>query len=142
MFVSLGSIGINYAVVATMTTQTGFGLAGLALSTSAVAITGSLILLTILKTRITGIYGRALLASVGKIVAAAAVLFAAVSATTWAVGQQLPAGQPRYLVDLAVSIPVGLAVYYFACRLLKVEEMELAAEALERPLARLRARLR
>ena len=115
---------------------------GLALSTSAVAITGSLILLTILKTRITGIYGRALLASVGKIVAAAAVLFAAVSATTWAVGQQLPAGQPRYLVDLAVSIPVGLAVYYFACRLLKVEEMELAAEALERPLARLRARLR
>ena len=142
MFVSLGSIGINYAVVATMTTQTGFGLAGLALSTSAVAITGSLILLTILKTRITGIYGRALLASVGKIVAATAVLFAAVSATTWAVGQQLPAGQPRYLVDLAVSIPVGLAVYYFACRLLKVEEMELAAEALERPLARLRARLR
>ena len=142
MFVSLGSIGINYAVVATMTTQTGFGLAGRALSTSAVAITGSLILLTILKTRITGIYGRALLASVGKIVAAAAVLFAAVSATTWAVGQQLPAGQPRYLVDLAVSIPVGLAVYYFACRLLKVEEMELAAEALERPLARLRARLR
>lgn len=142
MFVSLGSIGINYAVVSTMTTQTGFGLAGLALSTSAVAITGSLILLTLLKTRITGIYGRALLASVGKIVVAAAVLFAAVSATTWAVGQQLPAGQPRYLVDLAVSIPVGLAVYYFACRLLKVEEMELAAEALERPLARLRARLR
>ena len=40
------------------------------------------------------------------------------------------------------AIPVGLAVYYFACRLLKVEEMELAAEALERPLARLRARLR
>ena len=141
MFVSLGSIGINYAVVSTMTSQTGFGLAGLALSTSAVAITGSLILLTILKTRITGIYGRALLSSVGKIVAAAAVMFAAVSATTWAVGQQFPAGQPRYLVDLAVSIPLGLAVYYFACRLLKVEEMELAADALERPLARLRARL-
>lgn len=141
MFVSLGSIGINYAVVSTMTSQTGFGLAGLALSTSAVAITGSLILLTILKTRITGIYGRALLTSVGKIVAAAAVMFAAVSATTWAVGHQLPAGQPRYLVDLAVSIPVGLAVYYFACSLLKVEEMELAADALARPLARLRARL-
>lgn len=141
MFVSLGSIGINYAVVSTMTSQTGFGLAGLALSTSAVAITGSLILLTILKTRITGIYGRALLTSVGKIVAAAAVMFAAVSATTWAVGHQLPAGQPRYLVDLAVSIPVGLAVYYFACSLLKVEEMELASDALARPLARLRARL-
>ena len=142
MFVSLGSIGINYALVSTMTSQTGFGLAGLALSTSAVAITGSLILLTILKTRITGIYGRALLASVGKIVAAAAVMFTAVSATTWVVAHQLPAGQPRYLVDLSVSIPVGLAVYYFACRLLKVEEMELVAEALERPFARLRARLR
>ena len=115
MFVSLGSIGINYAVVATMTTQTGFGLAGLALSTSAVAITGSLILLTILKTRITGIYGRALLASVGKIVAAAAVLFAAVSATTWAVGQQLPANRaisstspsPFPLASRSITLPAA-----------------------------------
>ncbi|MFN9266462.1 MAG: murein biosynthesis integral membrane protein MurJ, partial [Acidobacteriota bacterium] len=59
MIVSLASIAINYGVVSTMTSQPGFGLAGLAMSTSVVAITGSLLLFTILKRRITGLYGRA-----------------------------------------------------------------------------------
>jgi hypothetical protein len=58
------------------------------------------------------------------------------------VGSRIEPGRLRYLVDLALSIPCGLAVYYFTCRLLGVEEMALAADALERPLARLRARLR
>lgn len=142
MFVSLGSIAINYAVVSTMTSQPGFGLTGLAMSTSVVAITGSLTLFTILKGRMTGIYGRALLASVLRILLAAAVMSVVIWATSWFVGSRIEAGQMRYLVDLALSIPSGLAVYYFACRLLGVEEMTLASEVLERPLARLRARLR
>jgi putative peptidoglycan lipid II flippase len=142
MFVSLASIAINYLVVSIMTTQPGFGLAGLAMSTSVVAISGSLILFSILKGRMTGIYGRALLASVLRILVAAAAMSAAVWATSWFVGSRIEPGRLRYLVDLALSIPCGLAVYYFTCRLLGVEEMALAADALERPLARLRARLR
>jgi putative peptidoglycan lipid II flippase len=142
MYVSLASIAINYAVVSTMTSQPGFGLAGLAMSTSVVAITGSLILFSILKGRMTGIYGRALLASVLRIVLAAAAMSAAVWATSWFVGSRIEPGRIRYLADLAISIPAGLAVYYFTCRLLGVEEMALAADALERPLSRLRARLR
>jgi putative peptidoglycan lipid II flippase len=142
MIVSLASIAINYGVVSTLTTQPGFGLAGLAMSTSVVAITGSLLLFTILKRRITGIYGRALLASVLRILAAAAAMSAAIWATSWLVASRIDPGRLRYLLDLALSIPSGLAVYYFACRLLRVEEMALAVEALERPLARLRGRLR
>jgi putative peptidoglycan lipid II flippase len=142
MYVSLASIALNYAVVSVMTAKAGFGLAGLALSTSAVAISGSLILFTILKARITGIYGRALLSSVAKIVLAAALMSAAIWATSWFVSQQFPAGRVRYLTDLAVSIPIGLGLYYFACRFLKVDEIDLATDALERPFARLRARLR
>ncbi len=142
MFVSLGSIAINYAVVSTMTSQPGFGLAGLAMSTSVVAISASLILFTILKGRMTGIYGRALLASVLRILIAAAAMSAAVWATSWFVASRLEPGRMRYLVDLALSIPSGLAVYYFACRMLGVDEMALAADVLERPLSRLRARLR
>lgn len=142
MYVSLASIALNYAVVSIMTAKAGFGLAGLALSTSAVAISGSLILFTILKARITGIYGRALLSSVAKIVLAAALMSAAIWATSWLVSQQFPAGRLRYLTDLAVSIPIGLGLYYFACRFLKVDEIDLATDALERPFARLRARLR
>lgn len=142
MFVSLASIAINYAVVSTMTTQPGFGLAGLAMSTSVVAITGSLILFSILKGRMTGIYGRALLASVLRILLAAAAMSVAIWATSLFVASRIEPGRMRYLVDLALSIPSGLAVYYFACRLLGVEEMALAADALERPLSRLRARLR
>jgi putative peptidoglycan lipid II flippase len=142
MFVSLASIAINYAVVSTMTTQTGFGLAGLAMSTSVVAISGSLILFSILKGRMTGIYGRALLASVLRILLAAAAMSVAIWATSWFVGSRIEPGRMRYLADLALSIPSGLAVYYFACRMLGVEEMSLAAHALERPSSRLRARLR
>jgi len=40
------------------------------------------------------------------------------------------------LVDLAVSIPLGLVVFYAVCRVLRVSELELAARALANPLAR------
>jgi hypothetical protein len=40
------------------------------------------------------------------------------------------------LVDLAVSIPFGLAVVYFACRAMKVEELEMAVRAFGGPISR------
>jgi putative peptidoglycan lipid II flippase len=40
------------------------------------------------------------------------------------------------LADLAISIPLGLLVFYSACRLLRVSELELAARALIDPLSR------
>jgi hypothetical protein len=40
------------------------------------------------------------------------------------------------LIDLAISIPLGLLIFYAACRILRVSELELAARALADPLAR------
>jgi len=37
---------------------------------------------------------------------------------------------------LAISIPLGLLVYYAVCRLLRVSELELATRALRNPLGR------
>jgi hypothetical protein len=36
---------------------------------------------------------------------------------------------------------VGVAVFWTACRMLRVEEMDLAAQALARPIERFRAKL-
>jgi putative peptidoglycan lipid II flippase len=141
MYISLGSIAINYGIVTTMTTQTDFGHKGLALSTSAVAISGGLLLFVMLRNKIGGIHGRAMLANVCMVTFAAAVMSCAVYGTSWGVGQVLSGGRLRYLVDLAVSIPVGVAVFWTACRMLRVEEMDLAAQALARPIERFRAKL-
>lgn len=141
MYISLGSIAINYGVVTTMTTQTDFGHSGLALSTSAVAISGGLLLFLLLRNRIGGLHGRAMLASVWKITFASAVMSCAVYGLSWGVGQMLAEGRLRYMVDLAVSIPVGAALFWTTCHVLRVDEMDLAAKALARPWERIRAKL-
>ena len=58
MLVSLVSIAVNYATASLLIRFTGLGHAGLALSTSAVAIFGVVALFVILRKRIGGIYGR------------------------------------------------------------------------------------
>ena len=110
--------------------------AGLALSTSTVAIFGALALFMILRTRIGGIYGRSLAASIGKITAASAVMGGAVWMSSSAFQHWLGIGRLGRLVDLAASIPVGLVVFYMACRLLRVSELDLASRALAGPLLR------
>ena len=45
-------------------------------------------------------------------------------------------GRLARLVDLAVSIPLGMVVFYAACRALRVSELDLAARALADPLNR------
>src|SRR5205085_3369997 len=57
MLVSLASILVNFTVASTMVKLAGLGHAGLALSTSAVAIFGFLVLLTVMNRRIHGIHG-------------------------------------------------------------------------------------
>ena len=74
MVVSLFSIVINFAVSYVMTTHTGFGHSGLALSTSAVALFNFVVLFVILRNRIGGIHGRALFATFLKVLAASAAM--------------------------------------------------------------------
>ena len=65
---------------------------------------------------------------------------AAMGAAIWlsTKGIHMMAGHTTFssLLDLAVSIPLGLAVVYVVCRALKVEELEMAVKAFAGPLSR------
>jgi putative peptidoglycan lipid II flippase len=142
MYISLASIATNYFIVSTMTGATSFGHAGLALSTAAVAITGALLQCAMLRHRVGGIYGRALFSSVMKITFATAIMSFGIWGAEWLATAWMPAGRGRYLLTLAMALPTGVGLYYFVCRSLKIEEMDLAVTALAKPLGRLRARIR
>jgi putative peptidoglycan lipid II flippase len=136
MLVSLISIVVNYGTAFFLLNSTQLGHAGLALSTSAVAIFGAVALFGILSTRIGGIYGRSLAASILKITAASAVMGAAVWLSSRWIEGALGSARLGRLVDLAASIPFGLVVFYLSCRLLRVSELELATRALAGPILR------
>ena len=136
MIVSLLSIAVNYATAATMLEAIGLGHAGLALSTSTVAIFGAVALFIILRNRIGGIHGTELLDSLWRITAASLAMGAAVWSSSHVMQARLGHGALAYLADLLVSIPLGLAVFYFGCRLLKVSEVELATRSVFNPLLR------
>jgi len=136
MLVSVGSIVVNYAVAVSMIRGLHLGPAGLALSTSAVALFGFLVQFLILRARIGGVYGRALVAQFVKISVASVAMAAAVAISSRSMEHALGVAQLARLADLAVSIPLGLAVYYGACRTLGVTELEVAARAFTAPLRR------
>ena len=130
MVVSFLSIAINYAVANSMTRFAGLGHAGLALSTSSVAIAGFVILFTLLRKRISGIYGRALLKTVGQVSLASAVMGVVVWSTSRFIESNIGLTRSAHILNLIVSIPAGVAVYYYLCRAMKVEELDLAVRSI------------
>jgi putative peptidoglycan lipid II flippase len=69
-------------------------------------------------------------------IAASVVMGAAAWCSTYVMHRWLGNGSWAHLADLAVSIPVGLAVFYGACRALRIEELEMATRALAGPIMR------
>jgi putative peptidoglycan lipid II flippase len=132
MIVSLLSIAVNYFTASMLFRHSGLGHAGLALSTAVVATFGGVALFMILRHRVRGIYGRNLIESIWKIAAASAVMGVAVLLSTHGMEGWLGVGRMARLADLAVSIPLGLLIFYAACRFLRVSELELATRALFR----------
>jgi putative peptidoglycan lipid II flippase len=136
MLVSLVSILVNLAVASTMVKLAGLGHLGLALSTSAVALFGSAALFLLLRRRIGRIHGRALAASVVKILCASAAMGLACYLSSRGVHHWLGARKIAQIADVAISIPLGALVYYALCRGMRVAELEAAWAALAAPLAR------
>ena len=136
MLLSLASIAVNYFTAYFLLQKTSLGHAGLALSTSAVALFGSVALFWILRNRIGGIYGRDLLSSIGKITAASVVMGVVVWLSSHGITAMLGLTRWGRVTDLVVSIPLGLLVFYSACRVLKVEELDVATRALAGPVLR------
>ena len=136
MLVSLASIAINFGAAATMIHVTGLGHAGLAMSTSIVALFGFVVLFDVLRRRIGGVHGRELRAGIAKVLIASLAMAAVTALSSHAMERWLGVSQLARLGDLAVSIPLALAVFYGACRALGVSELDLAILAFSAPIRR------
>jgi putative peptidoglycan lipid II flippase len=137
MYVSLLSIGINLAAVMSLLRYTRLGHAGLALSTSAVALVGFAILFEVLRRRIGGIDGRKLAESAGKVIVASAGMGLAIALLRDGIEGAWGISRLARLAELSIAIPAGLVVFYTLCRLMRVSELELALSAAAGPLRRL-----
>jgi putative peptidoglycan lipid II flippase len=128
MLVSMASIVVNFAASYGMVKWAGIGHAGLALSTAAVALFGAAVLLALLHRRLDGMHLRKLAASAGKILAAAALMGIVCKLSSGLIRGAMGAASHAPLVDVAISIPLGVAVFYAAARIWGIEELE-AVEA-------------
>jgi putative peptidoglycan lipid II flippase len=136
MIVSLASILINAAAASSMVKLAGLGHAGLALSTSVVALFSSVVLFEVLRRRIGGVQGRRLFASFVKITAASVAMGAACALSSRLIAHVFGLSRIARAVDLAVSIPLGLAVFYLSCKVVQLPELEAARRALITPVTR------
>jgi putative peptidoglycan lipid II flippase len=140
MYVSLGSIAINYTAASIMVHFTQLGHAGLALSTSLVALFGFVLLFLVLRARLGGVHGRELAQGIAKVGLASAVMAGAVLLSSSRMEAWFGVSQWARLADLAVSLPLGVVVFFAACRALRIQELDLALDAAMRPIRRRLAR--
>lgn len=136
MYTSLASIAINAGMGYTLVRVAGMGHSGLALATSAVALFSFLVLFWAMKARIGGVYGRRLRGVIVKVAAASAVMGAVVWGSSAFFRYMVGVAPLARVLDLAVTIPVGIAVLYMVCRALRVEELQMAVNAAGGPIVR------
>ena len=136
MLVSLGSIAVNYVMNTLLVER--FGHVGLAFSTSAVALVNFLLLALLMRRRIRRLEGRRLGKTVLRVSAASLLM----GATAWG-ASELAATLPLQglaLHSLQVLGGIGSAalVFYLACRLLHVDELDETINAIAGRFTRLR----
>jgi len=124
MGISLASIAVNFVAAYGSVKWGGMGHAGLALSTALVALFGAVALLGLLHRRVEGLPLRKLGASAAKILAASALMGVVCRLSSGAIQAAAGAGRGARLADVAISIPLGVAVFYVAARALGVAELE------------------
>ncbi len=119
--IALGNLGLNAALDVAFA---GFGVWGIALSTSFVNIAGTAALLFMLRRRIGHVDGSHVLDSSARIVCASALLAAVSYVVWWSLERALGRGVPAELVSVGSALAAGLAVYLGASRLLRVQELQ------------------
>jgi putative peptidoglycan lipid II flippase len=124
MWVTVASIVLNFVAAYALVNGTALGHAGLALSTSLVALAGAAMLFVLLRARLGSLHGRRLAISALKISAAAALMGATCYFCSREVHAVVASAKAAQLVDVALSIPLGMAVFYGAGRLLDIEELQ------------------
>jgi len=128
MWVSVISIAVNPGCALALVRWAGMGHAGLALSTSLVALLGAGILFVLLARRI-GLNPSSLAENAAKITAAAAIMGAVCRASSSVIHATAGAGKLAQFADSAISIPLGAAIFYAAAHILGVPEVEVFRNA-------------
>ena len=129
MLVSVCSVAVNFAAASVLVKAAALGHAGLALSTSIVALFGAAALYAVLRAKLPGVRDGALAASLVKVAAASAAMGVACAASSRAVHAWLGASRGAHLADTAISIPLGVAFFCALAFALRVPEMRTAWSA-------------
>ena len=128
MLVSLGSIAVNYLMNSLLVGP--FGHVGLAFSTSTVALVNFLMLALFMRRRLGRLAGRQLAITTMKITIASAAL----AVVAWGVNEMAGAlpvhGLALKFSRVAVAIVLAGATFYAVCRLLQVNELQEAIDAI------------
>ena len=130
MAASLVSIFLNYLLNWTFLRVLGWGHGGLAFSTSLVASFNFLALFWLMRNKIGGMEGRRLSWGLFRIVVASALMGFCCWLSSATMQEIFGDGSMGRLLNLIVSVPLGLTVLYGSCRLLRVQELEEAQKAI------------
>ena len=127
MLISLGSIAVNFVMNSLLVGP--FGHVGLAFSTSTVALVNFLLLALFMRRRLGRLGGRQL----GSTVLRVTVASLAMAAVAWLVSESLSTlplrGLALHLVQVIGAIGLAAMVFYWSCRLLRIEELNEARNA-------------
>lgn len=127
MLISLVSIAVNYVINALLVGP--FGHVGLAFSTSTVALVNFILLALFMHRRVGRLEGKRL----GRTLLRICVASAPMAAVAWLVSEfcaSLPlSGIVLKLVSVVASISLAAIVFYVACRMLRIEELDEAIDA-------------
>lgn len=137
MLVSLSSVAINF-VVARYMVHTSLHHAGLALATSAVSIASFLILLWALRQRLTGINGAELLSTFWRTSMASVLMGCLCYISSRLIHHSLGMTHTAAFVDLAISIPLGMLVYFVLCKAMRLPDIDHPVQMVSGLLARSR----
>ena len=128
MLISLGSIAVNYVMNSLLVGP--FGHVGLAFSTSAVALVNFILLALFMRRRIGALEGSHLGITLARICVASIPM----AAVAWLVSEfcgSLPLAEIALkLVRVSASIGLAAITFYIACRLLRIEELNEAIDAI------------
>ncbi len=128
MLISLGSIAVNYLMNSLLVGP--FGHVGLAVSTSTVALVNFLLLAVFMRRKLGALGGRQLIAKILRITAAAAPMAAVAWVTSEAATLFPIEGLALNLVRVPTAITLAAMTFYFACRALRVRELDESINAI------------
>ena len=128
MLISVGSIVVNFVMNSLLVGP--FGHVGLAFSTSTVALVNFLLLAVFMRRRLGRLGGRRLAATVLRVAAASC----AMAAGAWFASELLSwlplRGLGLHLLQVSAALALAAVIFYASCRLLGVEELNDAVNAL------------